>query len=89
VTSIVRQKPVEQRTVELGSKTIHRDHIVSSSAASSRFASSANLWPEAANPRPGFHEKDRVENELHRRACAGAIAFADAQREIATNWLTL
>src|SRR6266702_6916028 len=22
----------------------------------------ANLWPEAAAPKPGFHEKDQVEN---------------------------
>lgn len=49
----------------------------------------ANLWPEAAEGRPGFHEKDRVENELHRRVCAGEMDLAEAQREIAADWLAV
>jgi hypothetical protein len=47
----------------------------------------ANLWPEAAEPVPGFHEKDKVENYLHRQVCLGAMGLADAQRQIATDWL--
>lgn len=35
----------------------------------------ANLWPEAASPKPGFHEKDQVENYLHDQVCSGAISF--------------
>ena len=34
----------------------------------------ANLWPEPAEPHPGFHEKDRVENYLHRQVCSGAMS---------------
>ena len=48
----------------------------------------ANLWPEAASPTPGFHEKDQVENYLHDQVCSGAMSLKDAQKEIATNWLT-
>jgi hypothetical protein len=48
-----------------------------------------NLWPEAASPRPGFHEKDKVENYLHRRVCTGRITLKAAQRKIATNWLAV
>ena len=47
----------------------------------------ANLWPEAAEPGPGFHEKDLVENYLHAQVCAGAISLQDAQRAVADNWL--
>jgi hypothetical protein len=47
----------------------------------------ANLWPEAAEPRPGFHEKDQVENYLHDQVCAGRMSLFEAQRAIATNWL--
>jgi hypothetical protein len=47
----------------------------------------ANLWPEAAEPRPGFHEKDLVENYLHDQMCAGTMSLLEAQRAIATNWL--
>ncbi|MGI9147959.1 MAG: HNH endonuclease [Chloroflexota bacterium] len=47
----------------------------------------ANLWPEAAEPRPGFHEKDQVENYLHEQVCAGRLKLFEAQRATATNWL--
>ncbi len=49
----------------------------------------ANLWPEAASPTPGFHEKDQVENYLHDQVCSGAMSLKDAQKEIATNWLAV
>ena len=49
----------------------------------------ANLWPEAAEPRPGFHEKDRVEDYLHERVCSGAMSLGEAQRLIATNWVAV
>jgi hypothetical protein len=47
----------------------------------------ANLWPEAASPPPGFHEKDQVENYLHDQVCSGRMNLIDAQRAIATNWI--
>jgi hypothetical protein len=45
-----------------------------------------NLWPEPADPRPGFHEKDMLENKLHALACAGSLDLGTAQHAIATNW---
>ena len=47
----------------------------------------SNLFPEAASPKPGFHEKDLVENFLHNEVCSGDISLAYAQQTIATNWL--
>lgn len=47
----------------------------------------ANLWPEPAEPRPGFHEKDKVENYLHAQVCSGAMSLQQAQNSIAHNWL--
>jgi hypothetical protein len=49
----------------------------------------ANLWPEAASPAPGFHQKDEVENYLHDQVCSGAMSLKDAQTQIATNWLAV
>jgi hypothetical protein len=49
----------------------------------------ANLWPEAASPTPGFHQKDEVENYLHDQVCSGALSLKDAQTQIATNWLAV
>ncbi len=45
-----------------------------------------NLWPEPANPRPGFHEKDRLENVLHDLVCGGQVDLATAQHAIAADW---
>lgn len=47
----------------------------------------ANLFPESAAPKPGFKEKDLVENYLHQQVCAGKITLSAAQRAIATNWI--
>jgi hypothetical protein len=63
------------------------DHLVSLELGGSNDIS--NLFPEAASPTPGFHEKDAVENYLHDQMCSGAVTLADAQREIATNWLAV
>jgi hypothetical protein len=46
----------------------------------------ANLWPEAASPAPGFHQKDVLENALHDLVCAGSLGLAAAQHDIASNW---
>jgi hypothetical protein len=61
------------------------DHLISLELGGSN--AEANLFPEAASPRPGSHEKDRLENELHSEVCAGRISLRRAQRLIATNWL--
>lgn len=61
------------------------DHLVSLELGGSNDI--ANLWPEAASPKPGFHEKDKVENYLHDQVCSGAISLKEAQNEIASNWL--
>ncbi len=49
----------------------------------------ANLWPEAAAPAPGFHEKDLVENYLNEEVCAGNLPLAAAQSLIARDWLSV
>lgn len=46
----------------------------------------ANLWPEPADPRPGFHEKDQVENYLNSQVCDGAMSLQEAQSLIAHDW---
>ncbi len=63
------------------------DHLVSLELGGSNEI--ANLWPELASPKPGFHEKDKVENYLHAQVCSGAIPLREAQIEIATNWLAV
>ncbi len=45
-----------------------------------------NLWPQPYEPRPGAHEKDWLENFLHRQVCAGKVDLPAAQREITEDW---
>ncbi|MBU6414931.1 ComEC/Rec2 family competence protein [Patescibacteria group bacterium] len=49
----------------------------------------ANLWTEAAEPVPGFHEKDLVEVYLQEEVCGGRVALPSAQKQIAENWLAI
>lgn len=45
-----------------------------------------NLWPEPANPKPGFHEKDVVENYLHTMVCDRKETLPQAQEAIRNDW---
>lgn len=63
------------------------DHLISLELGGSNDI--ANLWPEAAEPKPGFHEKDQVENYLHDQVCKHQVSLQQAQQEISTNWLAV
>jgi hypothetical protein len=63
------------------------DHLISLELGGSNDIS--NLWPESAEPRPGFHEKDKVENYLHDQVCSGQMSLAQAQQQIASDWVSV
>jgi hypothetical protein len=67
---------------------IELDHLVSLELGGAD--SIENLWPQFAKYKdgsPGFHEKDQLENQLHRAVCAGQIKLTDAQQCIRSNWI--
>jgi hypothetical protein len=49
----------------------------------------ANLFPEAASPVPGFHEKDVVEVFLQGEVCSGRATLGAAQKQISSDWLAV
>lgn len=61
------------------------DHLISLELGGSNDIS--NLWPEAYAITNGARIKDKLENSLHKQACAGKMTFKEAQAEISTNWL--
>jgi hypothetical protein len=61
------------------------DHLISLELGGHP-TSPSNLWPEAYQPVPGAHEKDRVENYLHRQVCDGQMTLAAAQKQITSDW---
>ncbi len=64
--------------------TYEVDHFISLELGGSNDIK--NLFLEPADPRPGFHEKDVVENYIHREVCNGDITLEEAQKEIASDW---
>jgi hypothetical protein len=62
------------------------DHLVSLELGGSNDIK--NLWPQPYYPRPGAHEKDVLENWLHKQVCAGTISIERAQQAIAQDWYT-
>lgn len=63
------------------------DHLISLELGGSNDI--ANLWPEPAEPIPGFHQKDIVENFLHSQVCDKVVSLGEAQKVIATDWLDI
>ena len=52
-------------------------------------ADMANLWPEPRSGETNATMKDAVEVYLHDQVCRGAVLLIDAQRDIATDWLSV
>lgn len=78
------------------SRRIEIDHLIGRELLGADVV--ANLWPQCyekpvKGKRPlqtdewGAHKKDRLENYLHREACAGRLTLAGAQHELATDWI--
>jgi len=65
--------------------TYEMDHLIPLELGGSN--KQKNLFPQAAQPRPGFHEKDVLENQLHASVCDGSMKLRTAQRLVATDWL--
>ena len=60
------------------------DHLISRELGGAD--SVDNLWPQPYTQHPGAHEKDWLENQLHKEVCAGTITLEDAQQEIKIDW---
>jgi hypothetical protein len=62
------------------------DHLIPLEIGGSN--SSKNLWPQPLGTQPwNAKVKDGLESELHREVCAGKLSLAQAQREIASDWI--
>ena len=61
------------------------DHLVSLELGGAN--DEKNLWPQSYCGKYNAHDKDKLENELHRRVCKGQINIIDAQMCIKTDWV--
>lgn len=49
----------------------------------------SNLWVQPYEGEWNAHDKDRLENELHKQVCLGNMDLVDVQNRIKTNWIQL
>ena len=61
------------------------DHLISLELGGSNDGN--NLWPQSYCGTNNAHDKDKLENELHRRVCKGQMKLEDAQSCIKTDWV--
>ncbi|MBR0693699.1 hypothetical protein [Bradyrhizobium lablabi] len=62
------------------------DHLISLELGGSNDAK--NLWPQPYAGEWNAHQKDKLENRLHRLICDGTLTPKEAQQAIASDWIT-
>lgn len=83
-----RQQLVQFQYTDVTPADYEEDHLISLELGGSP-TDPKNLWPEPYNIPYGAHQKDKVENYLHKQVCAGKIPLSEAQHEIATDWIAV
>lgn len=82
------QQIAEYGYVDTASKDYELDHLISLELGGNP-KDPKNLWPESYNTTPNAHDKDKVENFLHKEVCSGIISLTEAQKEVSTNWVAV
>ena len=64
--------------------TYEIDHLISLELGGSN--DKKNLWPQHYAEPLGAHDKDKLENALHRMVCADTVSLLEAQTCISKDW---
>ena len=76
-TNALKEKQMREYGVGGSPSDYQEDHLISLELGGHP-TDRRNLWPQ---PRPHAEEVDRIENELNRKVCSGAMSLAEAQRK--------
>jgi hypothetical protein len=85
VTEPIKKERMRAYGVAAPMGTIELDHEIPIGLGGA--TSTSNLWPQPRDGDAGADKKDELEERLHDTVCAGQLPLAQAQDEIATDWL--
>jgi hypothetical protein len=85
-TKLKTQQIGEYRYKEKRLAEYEEDHLISLQLGGHP-TDPQNLWPQPYRIKCGARVKDVLETRLKKMICEGKISLAQAQKEIATNWI--
>ena len=68
-------------------KDYEEDHLIALSIGGNP-TDPATLWPQSRFSEWGADKKDQLEFILYKKVCAGEVSLRDAQRAMATDWIS-
>lgn len=85
VTEATKRKVYASYHLQPDGKRYEVDHLISLELGGSN--DPRNLWPQHYSEPNGAHDKDKLEDELHRLVCSGKMTLTEAQKAIVGDWI--
>ena len=87
-TNSLKKKQIRQyRYADTNPHDYEEDHLIALSIGGAPY-DSRNLWPEPRHSEWGADKKDQLEFVLYKMVCAHQISLVDAQRAMASDWIS-
>lgn len=67
-------------------KDVEEDHLIPLSVGGHP-TSSLNLWPQLWDGKYGAHQKDKLEQKIHKEVCSGKLSLIEGQKKFSDNWI--
>lgn len=86
-TNKLKRRQIEQYGyTDTNPKHYEEDHLIALSIGGSP-TDERNLWPQPRDTQWGASQKDQLEFVMYKMVCSGELSIAQAQHEMATNWI--
>lgn len=84
--SLKKKQLIQYGYQDTNPKHYEEDHLIALSIGGSP-TDERNLWPQPRDSEWGADKKDALEFVLYKMVCKGEISLAQAQHDMATNWI--
>jgi hypothetical protein len=83
----VKDQMFKRYNVRVGGPELYNiDHLIPTSLGGSNAIK--NLWPQPLAGEWNYRKKNRLEEQLYKLVCRGELDLKEAQREIASDWVS-